>query len=100
MRRSPNIWKKLQKKENTTQSEIIRKLIEEKYQEFLKKEKLKAFKSITIVEPGSLVWKSMQKIKEKIGKRYESFLDANKRAFHLYSVKVYNSQIISLLPVI
>ena len=56
------------KKENTTQSEVIRKLIEEKYQEFLKKEKLKAFKSLTLVEPGSLVEKSIQSIKEEMGR--------------------------------
>lgn len=56
------------KKENITQSEVIRKLIEEKYQEFLKKEKLKAFKSLTMVEPGSLVEKSIQSIKEEMGR--------------------------------
>ena len=56
------------KKENTTQSEVIRKLIEERYQEFLKKEKLKAFKSLIMVEPGSLVERSIQSIKEKMGR--------------------------------
>jgi len=56
------------KNENTTQSEVIRKLIEERYQEFLKKEKLKAFKSLIMVEPGSLVERSIQSIKEEMGR--------------------------------
>jgi len=55
------------KKEKTTQSEVIRKLIEEKYQEYLKKEKLKAFRSIMQVEPGSLVGKTIQSVKEEMG---------------------------------
>ncbi len=55
------------KKEKTTQSEIIRRLIEEKYQEYLKLERLKAFKTIIPVEPGTLVGKSIQSIKEEMG---------------------------------
>ncbi|SMC09018.1 ribbon-helix-helix protein, CopG family [Nitratiruptor tergarcus] len=55
------------KKEKTTQSEVIRKLIEEKYQEYLKEEKLRAFQSIMQVEPGSLVGKTIQSVKEEMG---------------------------------
>ena len=58
---------KIAEKEKTTQSEIIRKLIEEKYQEYEKKEKLKAFKSLILVQPGSLVGRSIQSIKEEMG---------------------------------
>jgi len=51
---------KIAKKANTTW--------EEKHQEHLKKKQLKAFKSLKRVKPGSLLEKSIQSIKEEMGR--------------------------------
>jgi len=53
----------LAKKENTTQTNIIRNMIEDRYQEISVNEKLEAFRSIVPITPGSLVGKSIQSIK-------------------------------------
>ena len=55
------------KKENTTQTKVIRNMIEEKYQEISIQEKLEAFRAIIPMPPGSLVGKSIQSIKEEMG---------------------------------
>ncbi len=57
----------LAKKENTTQTNIIKNMIEEKYQEYSVQEKLEAFRSIVPMPSGSLVGKSIQSIKEDMG---------------------------------
>lgn len=55
------------KKENTTQTDVVKNLIEEKYQEYSIEEKLEAFRSIVPMPPGSLVGKSIQSIKVAMG---------------------------------
>jgi hypothetical protein len=50
-------------KENTTQTQVVKDLIEEKYQEISVKEKLKAFYSFAGSCPGMFVGKSIQSIK-------------------------------------
>ena len=57
----------LAKKENTTQTNVIKNMIEEKYQEISIQEKLEAFRSIVMMTPGSLVDKSIQSIKTEMG---------------------------------
>jgi hypothetical protein len=59
--------KKLAQEENATQTDIVRNLIEEKYDEINKKEKLKIFNSIIPMPFGSLVDKSIQSIKAEMG---------------------------------
>lgn len=50
-------------KERVTQTDIIRDMIEERYQGLAREEKLKAFRSIIPMPSGSLVGKSIQSIK-------------------------------------
>lgn len=57
------------KKENKTQTDVIKNMIEEKYQEYSIQEKLEAFRSIIPLPPGALVDKSIQSIKEEMGSR-------------------------------
>lgn len=60
----------LAKKENTTQTNIIKNMIEEKYQEYSIQEKLEALHSIVPMPPGSLVGKSIQSIKAEMAEKY------------------------------
>ncbi len=54
----------LAKKRGTTQTQVVKDLIEEEYREILKEEKLEAFRSIVgSAKAGSLVGKSIQSIK-------------------------------------
>ncbi|NWF66079.1 MAG: hypothetical protein HXX81_01290 [Campylobacterales bacterium] len=55
------------KKENRTQTDVIKSMIEEKYLKYSIQEKLEAFKSIVPMTPGSLVGKSIQSIKVEMG---------------------------------
>lgn len=57
------------KKENTTQTNVIKNMIEEKYQKFSKQEKLEAFYSIKGMPSGSLVGKSIQSIKAEMASK-------------------------------
>lgn len=59
--------KKIAKKENTTQTQVIRNMIEEKYQEISVEEKLEAFRTIIPMQAGSLVGKTIQSIKIEQG---------------------------------
>ena len=56
----------LAKKENTTQTNIIKNMIEDKYKEYSRQEKLEAFYSIKGMQPGSLVGKGIQSIKTEM----------------------------------
>jgi len=63
---------KIAKSENTTQTNVIQNMIEEKYreisvQEISVEEKLDAFNSIIPLPNGSLVGKSIQSIKAEMG---------------------------------
>lgn len=53
----------LASRECVTQTDIIRDMIEARYQELAREEKLKAFRSIVPMPSGSLVGKSIQSIK-------------------------------------
>ena len=53
--------------ESATQTQVIKNMIEVKYQEIRKKEKIEAFKSLTMFPAGSLVGKSIQSIKTEMG---------------------------------
>lgn len=55
------------KKENKTQTDIIKYMIEEKYQKYSIQEKLEAFQSIISMPAGFLNGKSIQSIKEEMG---------------------------------
>lgn len=55
------------KKENKTQTDIIKSMIEEKYKEYSIKEKLDAFRAIVPLPSGSLVGKTIQSIKVEMG---------------------------------
>lgn len=55
------------KKENITQTDIIKNLIKEKYQEYSIQEKIEAFNSIAGSCPGMFVGKSIQSIKAEMG---------------------------------
>ena len=57
----------LAKRENTTQTNIIKNMIEVKYQELQYQERLKAYNSIQMMPAGSLVDKSIQSIKMEMG---------------------------------
>jgi macrodomain Ter protein organizer (MatP/YcbG family) len=57
------------KKENITQTDVIKNMIEEKYEKYAIEEKLKAFRSIIPMPPGSLVGKSIQSIKAEMGSK-------------------------------
>lgn len=57
------------KKENTTQTNVIKNMIEEKYQKYSVQEKLEAFYSIKGMTPGSLVGKSIQSLKADMGSK-------------------------------
>ena len=50
-------------KANVSQTQVIKDLIEDKYEEISVEEKLEAFRSIVPMPPGSLVGKSIQSIK-------------------------------------
>ncbi len=54
------------RKENTTQTDVIRMMIEQRYQEYSRQEKLEAFRSLVPVPPGSLTGKSIQSIKTEM----------------------------------
>lgn len=58
------------KKENTTQTNIIKNMIEEKYEEYSVQEKIDALNSIVPMPPGSLVGKSIQSIKAQMAEKY------------------------------
>jgi len=53
-------------KQNITQTQVVKNMIEEKYQEVSVEEKLKAFRSIVAMPAGSLVGKSIQSVKEQM----------------------------------
>lgn len=55
------------KKENRTQTDVIKTMIEEKYEKYSIKEKLEAFRSIVPMRAGSLLGKSIQSIKAEMG---------------------------------
>ncbi|MBU0924563.1 hypothetical protein KKG81_06725 [bacterium] len=55
------------KKENCTQTDVIKTMIEEKYEKYSIQEKLEAFRSIVPMRAGSLLGKSIQSIKTEIG---------------------------------
>jgi predicted DNA-binding protein len=55
------------KKENRTQTDVIKTMIEEKYEKYSIQEKLEAFRSIVPMASGSLVGKSIQSIKTEMG---------------------------------
>ena len=57
---------KIAKKDNITQTQVIRNMIEEKYEKYSIEEKLEAFRSIIPMPPGSLVGKSIQSIKAEM----------------------------------
>lgn len=57
------------KKENKTQTDIIKNLIEDKYQEYSVQEKLEAFYSFAGSCPGMFTDQSIQSIKEEIGSK-------------------------------
>ena len=57
----------LAKRENTTQTNVIRNMIEEKYQEISVQEKLDAIKVFAGSCPGMFVDKSIQSIKMEMG---------------------------------
>jgi len=54
---------KIAKEANTTQTQVIKNMIEEKYQEVSKKERSKAFYSIVGSSNGMYTGKSIQSIK-------------------------------------
>ena len=54
---------KIAKEANTTQTQVIKNMIEEKYQEVSKKERLEAFYSIVGSSNGMYTGKSIQSIK-------------------------------------
>lgn len=56
---------KIAKQAKSTQTQVLKELIEEKYQEISKKQKLEAFYSIVNM-PGAFVGKSVQSIKGEI----------------------------------
>ena len=60
----------LAKKENTTQTNIVKNMIEEKYEKYSIQEKLDALNSIIPMPPGSLVGKSIQSIKAEMAEKY------------------------------
>ncbi len=53
----------LAQKEKSTQTDIIKDMIEERYRQYTHQEKLKALKSMTLMPEGSLVDQSVQSIK-------------------------------------
>ena len=60
---------KIALKENTTQTEVVRNMIEERYKSISKKEKLDAFYSIKGMSAGSLVGKSIHSIKAEMSSK-------------------------------
>jgi len=56
----------LANKQNTTQTQVIKDMIEEKYQEISIGEKLEAFRSIVTMPAGSLVGTTIQSTKEQM----------------------------------
>ncbi len=57
------------KKQNMTQTDVIKNLIEEKYQVYSIEEKLEAFRAIVPMPSGSLRDATIQSIKEEMGSR-------------------------------
>jgi hypothetical protein len=57
------------KKQNMTQTDVIKNMIEQKYQEYSVQEKLEAFRAIVPMSSGSLAGQSIQSIKEEMGSR-------------------------------
>lgn len=57
------------KKENKTQTDVIKSMIEEKYQKYSVQEKLEAFHSIIPMPAGYLHGKSIQSTKEEMGSK-------------------------------
>jgi predicted transcriptional regulator len=55
------------KKENTTQTNVIKNMIEEKHQEYSVQEKIEALNRITGSCTGMFVGKSIQSIKAQMG---------------------------------
>ena len=53
-------------KENTTQTNVIKNMIEERYQEYSRQEKLEAFRAIKGIS-GAFLGKSIQSIKAEMG---------------------------------
>ena len=58
--------KEIAKKENITQTQVVKDLIEEKYEEYSVEEKLEAFYSFAGSCPGMFVGKSVQSIKAEM----------------------------------
>lgn len=56
------------KRENTTQTKVIKNMIEEKYEQYSVEEKLEALERISGSYNGMFVGKSIQSIKREIGK--------------------------------
>jgi predicted DNA-binding ribbon-helix-helix protein len=56
-------------KQNITQTQLIKNMIEEKYEEISVQEKLEAFRSIIPMPAGSLVGKSIQSAKEEMASK-------------------------------
>lgn len=54
------------KRQNSTQTDVIKNIIEEKYKEISMQEKIEAFDSMTLFPSGSLVDKSIQSIKAEM----------------------------------
>ena len=54
------------KKENTTQTNVIKNMIEERYQKYSKEQKLESFRAIQGMS-GAFLGKSVQSIKEEMG---------------------------------
>jgi len=57
------------KKENTSQTNIIKKMIEQRYEEYSKEQKLAAFRAIIPMPDGSLVEQSIQSIKAEMANK-------------------------------
>jgi len=58
--------KEIALKNNVTQTQVVKDLIEEKYDEISIEEKLEAFRSIVPMPPGSLVGKNIQSVKAEM----------------------------------
>lgn len=54
------------KKQNSTQTDVIKNIIEEKYKEISMHEKIEAFDSMTLFPSGALADKSIQTIKAEM----------------------------------
>ncbi|MDQ1340550.1 MAG: hypothetical protein QG567_1707 [Campylobacterota bacterium] len=54
------------KRQSTTQTDVIKNIIEEKYKEISMQEKIEAFDSMTLFPSGALADKSIQSIKAEM----------------------------------